>query len=368
MSELELLSKKLQQATSSSDVFGRIDGDARTQTKIVQKRYHALARAVHPDAYVTPQEKLRAQAAFVRLQLFKQAALSAIKNNTYGQVPTLATISTRMHTYHVRSKIGGDSFTDWFVADREDSVILRLHIAKSPAKNAYVANQATLLRTLYMDNTDSAYRPYLPKIVDSFVYRVNGINRRALVFEQLEGWMTLESLHTYKPIVQPLDMAWIWRRLLVPLGYAHQNGVVHGAVLPSTIALQLQEHGLILGGWYSAQSDSNGSYAALKTGIAQYHDWYPKEVINNQPVSPATDIAMAAKTMAWLMGEDPLTGNLPSAVPSSMRAFFKSCMQGNMHTRPQNAWMLIHEFDQLLERLGRPYWPHTFRPFTVHVS
>lgn len=368
MTELEHLSKKLQQATSYSDVFGHIDGDTATQTKIVRMRYHALARAVHPDSFVVSHEKQLAQAAFVQLQLYKQAALSAIKNNTYGQASMLATIRTKKHAYHVQKAVGSDGFTDWFAVERDSGENLSIHIAKSPAKNSLVTNEATLLRRLYAEDADSVYRPYLPDMVDSFSYRSNGIARRALVFTQLEGWMTLESLHTYRPIVQPLDMAWMWRRLLVPLGFAHKNGMVHGAVLPSTITIQPNEHGLILGGWYNAQSDNNGFFVALTTGIAKYLNWYPKEVIDNQPVSPATDITMAAKTMVWLMGGDPLTGNLPTTVPAPMRAFFKGCIQGSTHARPQNAWMLINEFDGLLERLGRPYWPRKFRPFTAMTS
>ncbi len=368
MTELEQIAKRLDQATSYLDVFGHIEGDEATKTKKVQTLYRALARAVHPDSFTLVEEKKLAQATFVRLQQFKQDALKAICDNSYGQVTSLAIISTKKHTYRVYKAVGGDGFTDWYDCERDSNAKLMLHIAKAPTKNAQIANEAAMLRKLYQDDTDNTYRPYLPALVDNFSYRANGVTRGSLVFRQLEGFVTLEMLKSSVPNVHPLDMAWMWRRLLVPLGFAHQNGVVHGAVLPSTIAIQPIEHGLMLGGWYSAQGDDNGHYAALTTGIADYIRWYPKEVIDKQPVSPATDITMAAKTMVWLMGGDPLTGNLPTTVPAPMRAFFKGCIQGSTHARPQNAWMLINEFDELLERLGRPYWPRKFRPFTAMTS
>ena len=41
----------------------------------------------------------------------------------------------------------------------------------------------------------------------------------------------------YPDGVDPRDVAWMWRRLLVALGLAHRAGVVHGAVLPEHVLI-----------------------------------------------------------------------------------------------------------------------------------
>ena len=49
--------------------------------------------------------------------------------------------------------------------------------------------------------------------------------------------------------VDPRDAAWMWRRLLVALGFAHRAGVLHGAVLPEHVLIHPGEHGLVLVDW-----------------------------------------------------------------------------------------------------------------------
>lgn len=365
MTELEIVAQQINAAVSYLDVFGQIEGDATAQTNQVRSIYRKLTRAVHPDRFATADDRATAQVAFVRLTALKQDAIAAIANDRYGTDSVMATIHTKKHTYRVLSRVGADSITEWFTAERAGST-LYLHIAKQPTMNTLVVNEASVLRKLYASDPDITYRPYLPVLEDRFVYRKDGASRSALVFNRTERLVSLEAVKTRvgRPI-HPLDMAWMWRRLLVPIGFAHRSGIVHGAVLPPNIYIEPQNHGLVLAGWYSAVMSDTTHYPAVTTGLAQYKTWYPKEVIEKQPVSPATDIAMAAKTMAWLMGGDLSTGTLPDMIPSPIRAFFRGCLQAQPQARPQDAWALINDFDELLEHLGRPYWPRRFRPFTA---
>ncbi len=162
-------------------------------------------------------------------------------------------------------------------------------------------------------------------------------------------------------------MAWMWRRLLFVLGYVHRRGIVHGAVLPAHVMILPAQHGLVLVDWcYSsiASDDSNGN-PPIKAIVEAYRGWYPEEVLKKQVPGPATDIAMATRCVVQLMGGDPLTGNLPDRVPVPFRAFFKGCLAVRQAARPDDAWGLLHEFDELLEHLGPPYFPRRFRPFTM---
>jgi len=48
--------------------------------------------------------------------------------------------------------------------------------------------------------------------------------------------------------------------------------------------------------------------------------------------------------------------------PARLAAFAAGCMLANPSRRPQDAWRLLAELDELLERL---YGPRTFRPFAL---
>jgi hypothetical protein len=48
--------------------------------------------------------------------------------------------------------------------------------------------------------------------------------------------------------------------------------------------------------------------------------------------------------------------------PAGIAAFARGCLLASPGRRPQDAWRLLAEFDELLERL---YGPRTFRPFAM---
>ncbi|MFD0855596.1 molecular chaperone DnaJ, partial [Actinomadura adrarensis] len=92
--------------------------------------------------------------------------------------------------------------------------------------------------------------------------------------------------------------------------------------------------------------------------VQRYADrgWYPPEVPGREQASPATDIYMATRTMTHLMGDK---------APAPMRSFAKGCLLASQRRRPGDAWRLLAEFDELLERL---YGPRRFRPFTMPTT
>ena len=86
--------------------------------------------------------------------------------------------------------------------------------------------------------------------------------------------------------------------------------------------------------------------------VPAYVDWYPDEVHERRRPGPGTDIAMAARCMSALMG---------ARAPRELRAFAGGCMMPRLAQRPDDAWRLLGELDEVLEGL---YGPRTFRPFT----
>src|SRR5436305_891410 len=79
-------------------------------------------------------------------------------------------------------------------------------------------------------------------------------------------------------------------------------GTLHGAVLPCHVMVHAANHGLRLVGW--GQSVEAGE--RIVTVSPRYRDWYPPEVRNNQPASPASDLFLAARCLVYLAGGDPV--------------------------------------------------------------
>jgi hypothetical protein len=48
--------------------------------------------------------------------------------------------------------------------------------------------------------------------------------------------------------------------------------------------------------------------------------------------------------------------------PAPLRAFLRGCPLPVPEARPRDAWLLLAELDDILDRL---YGPRTFRPFTM---
>jgi hypothetical protein len=194
----------------------------------------------------------------------------------------------------------------------------------------------------------------------------DGKIRRANLLKPLDGFYTLEQVRAtpaYRDGIDPRDAAWMWRRLLAALGAAHQQGIIHGAVLPGNVmicpdqvtggppeaATRPTRHGLVLADWcYSATGDQK-----IPAVVRRYRDWYPPEVLAKQTPGPGTDLYMAAQLLRYLMA---------GRCPAPLDAFAKGCMMTSLQGRPDDAWALRAEFTTVLERL---FGPPQFHPFTM---
>ncbi|MDN3353317.1 molecular chaperone DnaJ [Actinomadura sp. DC4] len=293
------------------------------------RAYRRLARLVHPDAG-GPRE------AFDRLTSLWRA---------YGPV----TITTRRGTYPLgATPVRGD------LANLYDAGEAVVKIARDPAVNDLLEREAIALRQLPKDG-DGRFLPYVPRLVESFRHRdeTTGLERRVNAIGRLEGFRPLTEVRAaYPDGVDPRDVAWMWRRLLVGLGFAHGAGVLHGAVLPEHVLIHPREHGLVLVDWcYSVPGCHPDRGDRVPAMVTRRADWYPPEVAARRPAGAGTDIYLATRCMTYLMGD---------RAPRPLRAFARGCLLTAENRRPQDAWRLLGELDDLLERL---YGPRRFRPF-----
>jgi hypothetical protein len=100
----------------------------------------------------------------------------------------------------------------------------------------------------------------------------------------------------------------------------------------------------------------------LRTVPARYHDWYPTEVQQQKSARPATDLFLAARCLVYLAGGDPVTNRMPEAVPPPMQRFLQICLLESASMRPDDAWALVEDFDELLYAL---YGPPAFHELTL---
>ena len=227
-----------------------------------------------------------------------------------------------------------------------------LKIVRDPADNDLMRREAMALNRL-RERVSRAFGAYFPALVQARrqIDPRSGIKRHVNLIGRLDGFRSLAEVRTAFPAgLDPRDAAWMWRRLLVAVGAAHRAGVIHGAVLPEHVLIHPAEHGLVLVDWcYSVPAPAG----RIRAVVQRYRDWYPPEVLAGEQAGPDLDIWLATRCMTEL------TGGL---MPAPMAAFARGCLLASPGRRPDDAWRLLAEFDELLERL---YGPRTFRPLAM---
>ncbi|GIH04173.1 hypothetical protein Rhe02_22400 [Rhizocola hellebori] len=301
-------------ARSAQDLFGGTDAG---------HRYRTMAKLLHPDTAPAGQLRL-AREAFARLALLWEQYRRGERKLYEGDIA------------HLYSADGGAALRKMPRRARDNDLMQR---------------EAQALSALERHGEDR-HRAYAPLLLNSFRQRDpdTGVQRVVNVLQHLPGFVSLALVaRCYPQGVPARDAAWMWRRLLVALGYAHRAGVVHGAVVPEHVLIHPGEHGLALVDWcYSTRGDE-----PIPAMVGGRLDLYPPEVAQRRVAGPGTDIYLAAKCMSWLMG---------AHTPGALRRFVKGCTIPYAKARPQDAWRLLAELDDLLHQL---YGKRTFRPFTL---
>ncbi len=372
---LAVAAKLVLDATSYVEIFGDLGKDNTTRQKNLNREYRRIARVLHPDLYPDPDQKALAEQAFTRMTDMHHKAHDAINNDTYGEVKPLAEIETKLATHRIIKGFATGDIADVYLAESEiagATTPTLVKIVRSSIDNDLMQAEEKALRILGSDTAEEQWRPFVSTLVDSFAFAETGKpNRQANVIALVDkNFVNLAQLKDeYFPRgLDPKHMAWIWRRLLCAIGFAHDNGIVHGAVVPTNILIEPEKHGVILIDWCYSSTEKKSALTPIQAVVDKYRDWYPLEVTEKISPNAGTDIAMAARSMIFLCGGNPLTGELPDSIPVPMQRHFKGCIVASQMGRPDNAFRLLAEFDDLLENLGKPFHPRVFRPLQLTDS
>lgn len=347
-------------ATRPQDIFGE------TATfEEAQRVYRELARENHPDRLpddATPEEIAAATDSFIQLTQMWEIARGLFDTGSWDD-PGLAglTVTSKKRKHLIGARLERGDIADIY---RCGAGIIK--IARSPKDGDLMRREVTAIKKIRRDAHESKH-VYLPRLVDALrVKDSSRVERQANVFDSMivnrpvdsGQWVTLADVaKAYPGGIHPKDMAWMWRRLLTALSLAHDAGIVHHAPFPEHVMILPPEHGVVLIDWcYSAEVGTPP--VAI---IPRYRDWYPEEVTEKKPSTPATDIFLAAKSMVKVLGGDPVIGKLREPVPRALRAHFKACTLPQAKMRPEDAVSVLRSFDSIIERLWGRRKFHEFR-------
>jgi hypothetical protein len=325
MRTLSEVQKLIDESASPKDLFGD-DVDAGLKQFLVE---------LHPDRH--PND------ADLATKLFQQVQQLADK----AKKPPIV-LKSKKHEYVLGTLWKSGDLANLYKTDK-----YLVKVSKVPVGEHLLKAEWDNLAKLHQMAGDETYRKYLPLPVETFPI-TNKFPRRVNTFLFEGGFYSLTEVLEMEAKkrggqqgLHGRHLAWVFKRLLTVLGFMHSQGIVHGAVLPQHILIRPVDHALKLVGW----GQSVSSQSVLRNIVTSCKDWYPDEVLKKQSVSSATDIFMAAKCVEWLGGGQ---HSVKVGAPP-LYSFLRACMLPGQFMRPDDAWKLLEEFDELLLGIyGKP--------------
>jgi hypothetical protein len=223
---------------------------------------------------------------------------------------------------------------DAALLDNEWEVLQALHRSKAPGADTF-----TMLLP----------QPIIHGIISSGAHVGEGVS----IFRWISGFRYTfdEIIRAYPEGISPRASIWVWRRILEVLSFVHHSGMAHGAVLPSHLLIQENEHGVRLVG-YSAAGHLGEK---LRTISHHYESIYPQP-IGQLTLTEQLDLVMSARCMIALLGGNPSDGSLPTRVPERLAEIVQRIASANpAGPAREDAWTIREELGQIADEVfGTP--------------
>lgn len=350
--ELQTSYEFLKKATCPEDVFGKTDRAG------VKAAWVGLCFTTHEDKHTDPDAKALARDAFSLLTVWIEEARVKLEAGTYGDGTRVkkaepVVISTKDQSYTiVDGSLRAGAVCDLFLATNKDDKKVVLKLARSKKDNDLLATEVKHLKKL-RDGDQKFYMPYLS---NSFALEDG---RQVNVLAYRDWPSAQDAIEAYPDGIDPRDVVWMWKRALSALHYTHFNGIVHGAMTPDHIMLDLANHGAKLVGW----CNSVPANTALKLMNTKYESYYPEEVTKKDKATCSTDVYMLAKTVVALLGGDAKA--FSTSVPKRMSSLLRACLIKGQYARFGNAIDVFSELDKALVPM---FGPKVFREFKMPTT
>lgn len=323
---------RILQAAKPAALFGTAGGEE------LEELVRKLRIAVHPDRFpddpAKQQDALRATERLADLYDQHTAAKKIV-------------VQSGKRSYAVAEKLG-DGMLSVVYRTTCDHV---LKVATTPGCRDLMLREWQQVSRLREKAGDSIFAKYLPTPVETFDVAQERSRYPVNVFTYDPEAYTLREIRGhFRKGLDPRHVAWIFNRMLDVLGFVQTTRRIHGAMLPENILVRPKDHGLILIDWVAA------SKTKVRAIDEKRRAWYPQEILDGaQPLAPQTDLYMAAKTVVYLLGGNPLTNEIPDHVPVGMERVLRACLLTSMGMRPADVWRLQDSYKQTLEQIyGSP--------------
>jgi len=184
---------------------------------------------------------------------------------------------------------------------------------------------------------------------------------RVSIFRWESGFRhSLEDvIRAYPQGIPPRASIWLWRRILETLSFIHASAMVHGAVLPSHILVQENEHGARLVGYGCAGRTGE----KISTVASRSESFYHRLERSRMNLTAQLDLAMSARCIVAVLGGDPATASLPASIPGPLAGIVQriASIQPNAGSN-ENAWTIREELGAIANQV---YGPPQFAPIVM---
>lgn len=186
-----------------------------------------------------------------------------------------------------------------------ERVVLKVFHDSIP--RAVATHEWSALRTLQHSGAAGA-GTFLSRVPEAVAFGNTDTGAWALVYRWAPGYLSSLS-QTREPWphgIPPVSAVWVWRRLLEALGFVHDSGLAHGAVLPQHCIVQDGEHGLRLVGFTqsspveSVRQDLTQSAMTLRSVTAADMPLPLKELLDD--VASPSGSSWTARTLHTELG------------------------------------------------------------------
>jgi len=218
-------------------------------------------------------------------------------------------------------------------------------------------NEWAALQTLHQSDASGAdfFTTLIPQpIIHGDISAGSYVGKRVSIYRWTSGFH-----HTFDAVMQAYPQGiptrasiWIWRRILEVLSFIHASGMVHGAVLPTHLLIQENEHGIRLVGY----SCSGRIGKKLRTISQTFESFYPQSARSRLTLTAQLDLAMSARCVVALLGGDPATASISTTVPAPITKILQRVARieptGQLY---EDAWSIREELGEIAEQVyGAP--------------
>lgn len=341
-SELTRLNDKLQSAVFLEDVFG----------KDIQSTFRFLVKVCHPDVCKEP----GANSVFALLSDLREEAESSLKLGQYGKrIPrkkahTNLSINLGSTVINLEKTLGSGVVSTVY---QVDSSVKFCKVPRTPSNNDLIQREYDVLKILWQltgndkfDKFVEIQRKYVPKPL-SIHATINDKSEKRLVsvygMNDLLHY-TIEDLlkmPKYSSGIDPADVFWIIRRLLMTLHLSHSKGYVHGSIHPGHVLVCPEGHGLTLVGWSSTAKINEQKVPIMES---KYSEYVSPELKKGHLSHATTDLYSVAKLFFKMIGSQ--------TIPNEIKSYMNRSLDVDYSKRCQLAFTFHEEFGDILKKTG----------------